>query len=539
MKKLKKLAALFLAAAMVCVSATAYADEVVEITEEPQTLEVYCPGANEDPEFPFSFDIDVDPSTISYIDLDEPLYGFEQLLDEEALDFDVRFALKDEYKNFDSFEFQVLDADYTEEIAAGTFQNDEVFTIPGLSIGTGYKISIALISETLTAYYGGQFTIQAELDSTLAVDLFYQLGYMEGEAAVYNNICRESRSGGNSLATAQTLAYDQLTVGSVVKGQDDYYNLNSGSYADPDEEGQTGIVNLLFNISLAPKSIVKLEFFDENNKSVKTFEPTVATYQLFCRFANVPISTTRKVRIYTDSECSIDYYLTPSREFKPAWFGQYVSKDTDGVYWNTNKLEDVYSGKYRIFKEGLTGIEDHVFTTGCGISAAAMIFRNLGATMDGYDLRTNTDGELQADPYTALLANIDDDGRNWASATSFPGGNAPELFDEKIGKKFGFKENMKRYDIDESELREAIANYGYVLAYFNENDKYRRHFMVLTGLESGSGTIAEKAIVFDPAGMSYAEGAGANGNGIKLTDTAWYKRNKNYFIFSSARVFVK
>lgn len=96
MRLFKRITALALAAVTAGALGLSAAAEVEETTAEPIDLEVYCP-TNEDPEFPFCLDINVMPGSIQYIDLDEPVYGFERVLDEEALDFDVSFSLKDEY----------------------------------------------------------------------------------------------------------------------------------------------------------------------------------------------------------------------------------------------------------------------------------------------------------------------------------------------------------------------------------------------------------------------------------------------------------
>lgn len=532
----KKLAALFLAAAMAALSATAYADEAVETTEEPQTLEVYCPGANEDPEFPFSFDIDVDPSTISYIDLDEPLYGFEQLLDEEALDFDVRFALKEEYKDFDSFEFQVLDADYTEEIAAGTFQNDEVFTIPGLSIGTGYKISIALISETLTAYYGGQFTIQAELDSTLSVDLFYQLAAMEGEAAPYEVCDYENDAENNTRSGADILRNNTPVSGTTSLTDSDYYEFvtpNNSKFA-----------RVTFTIKAPTGGSRRIEITNNEIGFHKTVDSGFGGTN-FITACNVPCNSPFTIKVsHSGGNESGKYTLKASSATSTVWFGQYVSKDTDGIYWNTDKLNTLKYSEKPIFVEN-GSVKSSVFGQACGATGLAMILRNMGATMQGYDFRTDRSGTLLADPFTVALASCDLDGTTMnVNSKEFPTplhGTVPNSLNSGYAApKFNVSyKTFINYEPDyvlldnlstdqENKLREAINNHKYVLIYFHGSAGYN-HFMVLTGLEeynsSNPKTFANRATVFDPAAKSYAAGAGAAGNGILLSQTSWYKDN--------------
>ncbi|MDE7229883.1 MAG: hypothetical protein K2N56_05320 [Oscillospiraceae bacterium] len=148
-------------------------------SEGSSVIEVYCP-INEDSKFPYNLYIDVHQDSIWYIDLDEPLYGFERVIDKDALSFDARFSLKDDYKQrFDNYTFKVFSGDYSEDIASENLQSSESVFLSGLSLATGYKISFALRSDSLNLYYGGHFYVQAELNSTLSVDLFYALSSTE------------------------------------------------------------------------------------------------------------------------------------------------------------------------------------------------------------------------------------------------------------------------------------------------------------------------------------------------------------------------
>lgn len=214
--------------------------------------------------------------------------------------------------------------------------------------------------------------------------------------------------------------------------------------------------------------------------------------------------------------------MTASHEYKPAWFGQYVSKDADGEYWNTNKLDKLYNHQYPVFKELNKDIENYngdVFATACGVVSAAMIFKNLGATMNGYDFRIGYEGKLQADPFTAMLSNcgLDGTGQKTDETNLNYDGWADGLKFDNIGEKFGL--SYMWIGTDDTSLRNAIKKYGSVLVRFNDGEKGVQHFMVLTGLGTGS-TFVKKAIVYDPASKTYAKGAE-----IPLTETSWYYGN--------------
>lgn len=535
MKMFKKFAAICLAAAMACVSATAYADEVIETTAQPQTLEVYCPGANDDPEFPFNFDIDVDPSSISYIDLDEPIYGFERLLDREALDFDVKFTLKDEYKDFDSYEFQVLDADYTEEIAAGVFENDEVFTIPGLEIGMGYNIRMTLKSEQMTAYYVGQFVTQAEFDSTLATDLFYQLADVKGEAALYVINDTENDSRNNNPNTPDEIKIDHAMVGTVPMGDVDYYYIHIPKQAK-------GIANLSLTVNPPSDGSIIIEFVNDVNKTKSIVTHSGGSY--LSRFPNLATGMDYKIKVTRSYGSDGKYTITPKVDYGLAWFGQYISNDYVQEYWNADKLDDLKHLNESIFVEGSKNRDESWFAESCGIVGSAMILKNKGLTMNGYDFRTDYYGDLQADPFTVMLANCNKNGNGMnPQSVSLPGysGTPSILVSGNVAEKFGCSwrfvsetsvsvSNLGGTPYEET-LRNEIRNNGYVLIYFNKKEA-PMHFMVLTDIETGNGTFAERATVYDPAAMSYAAGAG-----VKLSQTDWFKRNKNIAKLSTSRVY--
>ncbi len=172
-KMVKILSSFALAAVLTCTGVAAQADEVMNTMTVEETLNIYC-STNDDSEFPFYTALDVMPESIQYINLEKPIYGFESVLDDNKLDFNVNFSLKDEYNNFDSYDFQVFNADYSKTLVSESLKNDDVLTLHELSLGTEYKINMTLQSDNLTANYVGQFTIQAELDGTLVIDLFYQ-----------------------------------------------------------------------------------------------------------------------------------------------------------------------------------------------------------------------------------------------------------------------------------------------------------------------------------------------------------------------------
>lgn len=77
--------------------------------------------------------------------------------------------------------------------------------------------------------------------------------------------------------------------------------------------------------------------------------------------------------------------------------------------WDAAQLDSLYfsaGGSYkRYIIDGYNNNQDWM-DQGCAIASCAMVLHNLGAKMtNGYDFRTDTYGDLEADPYTVSLAN--------------------------------------------------------------------------------------------------------------------------------------
>ena len=99
-----------------------------------------------------------------------------------------------------------------------------------------------------------------------------------------------------------------------------------------------------------------------------------------------------------------------------AWYSQHNFYSGG---WNTNGLSGLYlrsiSGWRKLFfLNGYNGTADWM-DEGCKICCIAMVLRNLDARLaEGYDIRTGESGNLVADPFTVVLANVRSDGTDLA-----------------------------------------------------------------------------------------------------------------------------
>ena len=161
--KIKKIISSLLAAVMLSLS-IAESSAAAENAETPPLVDVFCP-VNDDSDFPFNIDVDVVKDSINYIYLDEPIYGFDYILNDDLLDLKMIFSLKEDY--YDWYDFRIFNYDYSSEIFSEFAVKDKSISISGMSVDETYKFSADLNSCCTSTEIVGEFTIHAELDGSL------------------------------------------------------------------------------------------------------------------------------------------------------------------------------------------------------------------------------------------------------------------------------------------------------------------------------------------------------------------------------------
>lgn len=221
-----------------------------------------------------------------------------------------------------------------------------------------------------------------------------------------------------------------------------------------------------------------------------------------------------------------DYYLTASQVNGKTWYGQFDSTNSNNTvdYWNPNKLDTLditWNGlSKKFFKNGNT-TSTYWMKEGCGIAAAAMILRDKGKTMNGYDFRTNYSGYMIADPFTVMLANCNLNGTSMnVNSTSLTVTGEPIYFNRiNVSSKFGMM-SESILNPSKQQIKDWLDSYGSVMVYLTGSPN---HFMVITGYNSSGSNFANSFYVYDPAARSYSAGAG-----VLLSNTQTGYQNKTY-----------
>ena len=209
------------------------------------------------------------------------------------------------------------------------------------------------------------------------------------------------------------------------------------------------------------------------------------------------------------------------------WYSQF---DATGN-WNAELLPQVYFGNLgNHFMRG-TGEANTtaIMDKGCVITSIAMVLRNLGATMQGYDIRNPGAGihKMQADPFTVTLANCSLFGNEYTVSNTTPqkytfaynGNSIPvdTVWSKAVGA-FGYGFNLqKRNGASAQTYRNRIISTlsqhpEGIIVYFKKDS--RTHGVVFTRYDA----VNDDFIVCDPGTRDSAKG-----NNISLAQFSQYQ----------------
>lgn len=532
-KYIKKTISALLVGAMSVTFASSISAQENPITVDNETshIDTYC-ESNNDLDFPINLDIDVMEDSIDFIKLDEPIYGFEYTLNSTNLNFNILASLKDDYKDFESYELKILNSDYSTEIFSESADKDTILTLSDLSAEETYRFNIKLNSDMTMCEFVGEFKVVVEIDNSLVIDLFYQNSRNEGTITTFISPSYESESN-NTTNTANSLQNGVSMIGALTSSSDtDYF------YYETPLSVPNGVVNLDISLSVPSGIVATMNVTCSTTNYNKTFKSTSTGAGIHHRITGATLGSKYYIRLTSSSPSAGKYYLTVSQTLGNAWYSQYTATVGSVDYWNPNKLETLkitYGTKTlpAYIRDG--GLYDSWMGSSCGITSAAMVLRNLGKTMNGYDFRTNYKGQMIADPFTTMLANCKLDGTTMHTYdTSLTTTVEPSYFTYgNIADKFGVTVNWKGNGIScnsKAELKQLIDKYKYVMVYLNGSPT---HWMVFTGYKAGDSSADESLgnfIVYDPAAKSYSGGAG-----VLLSNTNTGYKNK---VFSDIRTVV-
>jgi hypothetical protein len=201
--------------------------------------------------------------------------------------------------------------------------------------------------------------------------------------------------------------------------------------------------------------------------------------------------------------------------------------------WDAAQLNSLYfsaGGSYkRYIIDGYNGKQDWM-DEGCAIASCAMVLHNLGATMtDGYDFRTDTQGNLEADPYTVSLANSRSTGSTTGSGCLY--NNPIYIANSSIASAFKVDGKSISADVSYSPSKKAIKEAldehpEGVIVKFKKG--YNTHYIVFTECINPD---AEKSSDYEFIVCDSAAYDAEDGDHVAFSECSSYKNS--YYRYSN------
>ncbi len=387
-----------------------------------------------------------------------------------------------------------------------------------------YSFAFDCSNGTDQATFMGLLSVGYDWDGTLCLSVSYNrysdndINTMEDPSA----IVEETESNGNR-AYANEMTLGAYAVGTIEEYDDDCFKFST-------EAMPSGTIKIRLE-STDPTYTTNLDVYIWNSSGM--IIDYSCNEQTCNEYIELSFSESSNSVYYISVEHtaflgSVSYRI--STEFEPsvAWYTQmtsYARKQIGSIEynyytWNSLNMDKLYFPNSTFMPEipfmgPLDGDKKKVsyrMEEGCAIASAAMVLKNLGSTFYGFDIRTNTYRNMDADPYTVTLANVkptqqatpaivyDSDTDRW---------NVPSVTIDPIAITFNMERLAENFQLTAQKitLSGTVSEKAQIidtrLSYHPQGIiiKFPGHFMVINGInpdyESGDD-INYKYLVCDP-----------------------------------------
>ena len=327
--------------------------------------------------------------------------------------FELNVKMKDEFSDIYCYvEHFSLKGDKEESLISKKEISDGE-TVINIQSEKAYSFSFETNDRTSKTRYNGILQIMYDFDGTLCLDVQYS-DIIKATVQTYQtrsvtHTYTEVESN-NTFALADTIDVNSKTVGYINYAEDiDYFKFNVNS-------SQQGYVNIdlivpdAYDEDYLAEVDYDLCIYDASGNVIS--ESNNGGYaDEFIRLDLTNLSGTYYVEVkpYYHYSATESYEIVTEYIYGSAWFSQIKGQSSYGYYsWDTTNLNNMFfpqstwNPSYPFINEDNNN--DQMYE-GCTIASAAMMMKNMVATMYGKDIRTGYTGYLEADPYSAVLAN--------------------------------------------------------------------------------------------------------------------------------------
>lgn len=484
-------------------------------TEERKLINVS--PINEDDDFPLYADIEFSESSIHFIDVD--CYECEYGVDKSRLESSIILRAKE---NDTEFEISLCsnETDYEESFVSA----DSELSISGLEYDTYYEFSLNYSGLN----YIGSIGMIFETCSSVYLDVNYMINEFDSEIQTYANMSYQYEKEDNDTEDyADVIVLGRTVSATVSKNYDvDYFYINLTSPQYKNTRFSNGTFKILLSTNGNTSVYLTMRLFavrDGALKSIATGISTTNGSQFIYRNNN---SEDNEFYLCITSSNTVSaskpkYYLNVNYNASTPFYSQKVS-NINGMYlWNTQYLDQLTfnNGRPFITTDNLTDYDNMSY--GCAIASYAMALRKMNATLNGKDFRTGYVGDLYADPFTAMLANMDNDGsslRNFTSNT-LPYNQPYELYREDLVSHFKYISKSVYSHCywvkgeSEQNIKKALdaildknGSLGAIITFTNSSGN--PHFMYVSNYNTDANGPDYRYTVYDPSGTNFSHAKG-------------------------------
>lgn len=488
---------------------------------EPIDLTLNCVSViNDDIEFPLNAEMVFDENTIHFSESD--CYECEYEVDKSLLQSEIILTAKNE-----NSDFSLSLTDENAVILNRQSENGKI-SIDEFQFDKYYQFRLTIDGNT----YAGEFGAIFETCNVIYIDIDYVL------INEYSNLTRANQSFAHEVENNNTyMVSDIVSSGRTIVGTPssvndvDFYRI----YLNYPDLYNSHYANGTLDITLSSRAssinayVIKLYILENGQLLMKDISLNATGKCRYTRYLNTYgyrdfyISVTP---VSAAVDPNTEYYLNVNYTGAYTFYSQKQSKIGNLETWNTQFLDEltcIYDNYTEPFITVNNTGDTDCMSEGCAIASYAMALRNVNATITGKDFRTGFTGNLYADPFTTMLANINNNGtslENFEENTLILSEDPCYTYRATLISNFKINGNTLYshcYDLELSnsvDLETALdyilehnGNYGAIVTFTNPYYG-TTHYITFTGKDDSQTNLIDKYTVFDPSGTTFAHAKG-------------------------------
>ena len=399
-----------------------YLSEIIPYfdTNNANTNKYYTIHNYSNDEFPLNFDITVDEDTLDFDMYNMQIMGIPSW-NTSTLEFSITPYINENFLEFDDFKLIISNGE-TEKV----YTSGDIITDLSLDMLYEYTVELLYEDEFYTVNIGN-FIVCTSVYNSLFILNDYSEVNSTGASLFSNYSCLYD----NDISVTGSSTYNNDSMECALNSPIPI-NFENRTSACGDGYIRYSTDGDYYAITVPQNSTTKISLTVPNgkyynlyvyNSSKKLVYSKTASGNKYISFNNTSGSQTYYILVcgkgWAENSKSSYYSISlpyslniTNAKNNRIWFGQQAYKVGTYEYWNAQALTKLYLNGFQFFNTTWKKPNDDWMEDGCNLTAIAMVLRNLGKCTknDVYDFRLSYTGNLSADPYAVMLANINSNG---------------------------------------------------------------------------------------------------------------------------------